>query len=200
MEATRGARDLRAAVQELLAPLEHAAAHGALPFLGIDPGTQGAVCGVVVRRPELHRHHLRLGLGFEGLEDEQNHDVLLEVCIFVRELGGRAAIELVGPRPHDGARAAFSFGANFSWMRAAVRHSELACVEVAPQKWQRDLGLLGSGRSGKKKLLAERASSLWPDWTFTASGKRGIADAALVASWCATRFAPLVLPEQDLGW
>ncbi|MBF84201.1 MAG: hypothetical protein CL489_06940 [Acidobacteria bacterium] len=190
------ARDVRA----LMDYVHFAYEHGAYPFAGIDPGTQGAAAVVCVSKRNVHRHHLRFALGFEGLTHEEIFWTARAVCELVRDLGGRVALELVGPRPHDGARAAFTFGENKAWLDAAAVTSGVRHEHVAPQKWMRDLGLIGKGTDGKKKLLISRAEQLWPGWKFTIGGKRSVADAALIASWCAARWHAMVLPDDDLGW
>lgn len=189
-------------LEEVDALLTHCAARrGAdVLFMGIDPGTQGALAIMAVSSSNPEHIAPRAAVGFDKLDEHQIFKLVGRAARLVRSYEGQVMCEDVWPRPHDSARGAFTFGANFAWIKAALLVSGARARFVSPNKWQRDLGLLGKGKDGKKELLMTRAQAMWPDWHMTKGGKRSIADAMLLAHYCASRYATMLLEDPSLGF
>ena len=156
-------------------------------ILGIDPGASGALC------------LLRLD-GSADIRDIPMLDVRPRRVVNLHALaaiiagwqgeGATAWIELVGPRPTDGSVAAFSFGANFSALRAMCVAHHMPLETVAPVRWRRAMGLgAGDGKDASRaraSALLPRSAHLWP-----LVKHDGRAEAALIAIYGRTQAAGL---------
>lgn len=90
--------------------------------------------------------------------------------------GSVVAVEKVHAMPGNGVAGMFRFGQNYGSLRMGVMAAGGSLVDVAPQKWQRDLDCLTGGDKNITKLLA---SALFPHLRVT----HAIADALLLVEW-----------------
>ena len=105
---------------------------GAHTYIGIDPGTKGAIAwespdGVWVRAMPATREDL-IALLQEIRGDAGRWGLL------------RAAVEKVGPMPGEGLRSAATFAANAERVLTALAMLEIPVREVLPRKWQQLVG------------------------------------------------------------
>ena len=93
-----------------------------------------------------------------------------------------AYIELVGPRPGEGAVQGFTFGRARGLVEGVLAAQGVTARMVAPQVWKRHVGI-PAGREGAKDLARAEACRRWPSMAerFAAKGSDGLAEAALVA-------------------
>lgn len=142
-------------------------------YIGIDPGLSGGLaflCGEHVEATKMPPTDADL---FYELE-----------C--AKAAGARVAcIEKVGATPQMGVVSAFKFGQSVGSIRMACIAAGLRVEYVTPQKWQRELGLIVSGRglgqgdTAKKNRNKARAQELFPGVKLT----HATADALLIAEY-----------------
>ena len=139
-------------------------------FLGVDPGWSG--CAAIVNENGL----IVRGVTFKDLSE---YDIIEVLDRFAKE-SDRAAIEYVGGRQQQGVTNAFRFGENYGLCRCILNQNFEDFWNPPPKQWMTDLGCLSGGDKG---VLVAKAEQLWPNTKFTKTGKRGYADAALIAEW-----------------
>lgn len=147
--------------------------------LGIDPGWTGGACLLEDVGQDVGR--LCTGFSFDGLSDGQIYGKVSDLA-FRAEI---AAIEYVNGRRANGTQNAFRFGESYGLLQGALYSALSEFEKVTPGKWQADLGCLSGG---DKWVLVNKADQLWPGFSFTKTGERGWADAALIAEWLLRRY------------
>ena len=134
--------------------------------IGVDPGHSGAV--VAIQDFQV--------IWAKGSETEQ------DVSRFIRLWGGSgfptfALIERVHSMPKQGVASSFKFGMSYGFLRGCLISLGIPFEEIAPQRWQRDMGCL---TKGDKNVSKARAQQLFPKVKVT----HAIADALLIAERC----------------
>lgn len=142
-------------------------------FIGIDPGWDGGIACVDIDGNLVDAH------GFTRKDSEAR--IVLNTYEFIeaRPLC-KIAIEKVSGRPGNGIVQAFNFGWHYGLMRGVSLIYVEEITDVQPASWQRALGCLSGGDKG---VLVDHAKLLWPTQEFTKTGRRGHADACLIAEW-----------------
>ena len=140
-------------------------------YMGIDPGKSG---GWAVLRQD----GMIYAVG-------KNCDVVaLRDLLDFRDT--RIMLEKVWSSPQMGVVGAFSFGESFGFLQGLLSGRYHEPHIVTPQKWQREMGLIQSGRtqgkgdSNKKNVNKALAEQLFPGKKIT----HAWADALLIAEYC----------------
>lgn len=153
--------------------------------LGIDPGSQGAVCAYdldaqtifqIWDMPIFQEH---IGRTKKPRLDVPGLMTILDTC---KELGAEIAIlEEVGGLPRQSATHAFTFGWTTGCTYAALVASRIAVERVRPAVWKK---MLRCGKTDDE--IVRRAQEMFPDdthrWTGPKGGvKDGRCEAAMLA-------------------
>lgn len=160
-------------------------------YLGIDPGGAG---GMVLISEDGLRVIDRVALASVTLT--QLLDWLRSAK--ARRPRVRAAVELVtgyapgkkrGPNSNPGSTM-FTFGKGVGHLEMALTAAEIPWEKVAPQRWQKAVGVSGKkpgeADTAWKRRLKERAEALFPGSGMT----NWAADAVLIAEWLRRERAP----------
>lgn len=140
-------------------------------YVGIDPGASG---GWAALWGDGSVHHVG------KLKDAETFRIAfqspLRMCI---------VLEKVWATPQMGVTSAFSFGHNFGWLTGVLDAYGRCYQEITSMKWQRELGLIQSGRTigqndDKKQRNKALAEELFPGQRIT----HATADALLIAEYC----------------
>lgn len=140
-------------------------------FLGIDPGASGGIAIIggsyadAVPVPDTERDLWEKIRAVSVVRDATGS-------------GGRffAIIERVHSMPKQGVASSFKFGQSYGFLRGLLVASGIPFEEVAPQKWQKELGCLSRG---DKNVTKARAQQLFPGLKIT----HATADALLLAEY-----------------
>ena len=141
--------------------------------MGLDPGTQGAVC-VVGRNGS--------PVFVEGFNRKMTENVLVDLLtraaweLLDRGGGGVCVMEKVGFIKGDGGKGAFTFGGVYKFARAVLLVHGVRISDVTPLTWMVHMNCL---TGGDKKVSREEARRRWPDWEPTLT----TADAMLIARY-----------------
>ena len=141
--------------------------------LAIDPGAGGALCVYGDTGP----------LVVSKMPDSETET--FRVVHVLAAQSDRIIIERVHAMPGGGDRtmgasSAFSFGRSFGFLRAAIIATDQAWEDVAPQTWQRNLGLGKCAGPDRKRALRELAKQRFPNF---AGITLVTADAMLLGEW-----------------
>lgn len=92
-----------------------------------------------------------------------------------------AIIEQVGAMPNQGSSSGFRFGQSDGIVRGVIGALGIPLIEVAPAKWKRHFGLIGTDKDCARTLAIQR----FPGSAQSLSRKKDIgrADALLIAAW-----------------
>ena len=147
---------------------------GAQCFVGIDPGSSGAIAWI----PPAGEPNA------EPLARMTDRDVL-DALRWVRGMwsDARAVLEEVHAMPRQGVSSTFKFGVNFGALRMALVAAEIPFDLVTPQRWQQALRCRSKG---DKNVTKRRAQELFPSLRVT----HATADALLLAEYARRSFAP----------
>lgn len=144
-----------------------------IAVIGIDPGKSGGIASIN-----------DVGRIIAAKLPATTRD-LYELIDSLATAGSYVFVESVHAGPKMGSCAAFKFGQGVGEIHMACIALELPVHYVAPQKWQRALGLLskarglGEGDTAKKNHNKARAQELFPGIKIT----HHIADALLIAEY-----------------
>lgn len=149
-------------------------------FVGIDPGASG---GIAVIHPD------------GKVECCKMPDTERDVWGVLKDIGiisaGQAVaiIEKVGGYigKNQPASRAFKFGQSYGGLRMALIAAEITFDEIAPQTWQKGVGVISKKDEGKtehKNRLKAKAQQLFPKQKITLA----TADALLLAWYCKKTF------------
>ena len=94
----------------------------------------------------------------------------------------KACIEAVHAFPGQGVTAMFSFGRNYGFLRGILIALQIPLLEVAPQKWKRDLGLKFTAQDSKKDKK-NGSKQLAQQWFPSLKITHATAEALLIAEW-----------------
>lgn len=94
----------------------------------------------------------------------------------------RAMIEAVHSMPHDGGKAAFTFGKWLGYLEMALIGHAVSVETVKPQEWQNAMGCM---TKGDKNITKARAQALYPTLHLT----HATADAVLIATYAKRLFS-----------
>lgn len=158
-------------------------------YLGIDPGTSGALA-------LLHGERLRiydvptLTIRKRGsVKTEIDAFGLLETINLIAAVtpGLTAIVEKVGGLPKQSAAGAFQFGRTVGLIEMACVAANVPVVYAAPGAWKAHARLIGKGATYQERKAASRAlaSEIWPGSAhfFSRVKDDGRADAALLARY-----------------
>jgi hypothetical protein len=144
-------------------------------IIGIDPGKSGGVAWIL---PGPH------DTGYGALPMPETERDLYEL-IANRDETITVFVEKVNAGPRMGSSAAFKFGQSVGAIRMACVAAGVRLEYVSPQKWQKALGLIVSGRglgqndTAKKNRNKARAQELFPGLKLTLA----TCDAILIAEY-----------------
>ena len=143
-------------------------------IIGIDPGKSGGIAILNTENNVVLAEKMPATLG--DLDHILNHQGFYDSLVFV---------EKVNPGPKMGSSAAFKFGHGCGALAMALIAGEKHHEYVTPQKWQKEFGLIVTGRglgqddTAKKNRNKARAQELFPGIKIT----HAIADALLIAEY-----------------
>ena len=160
-------------------------------FVGIDPGLTGAIGAVDVggMYVKVQDTPSMLRLRDEGAGEPVQ--VRLPDCVgmsflilrLMEEAGGatelRVTIEEQWARPRQSAQSTFITGGGFWAWLGVLAACGVAVMEVSPQAWKREYGLLGKGKEGSRG----RASAYFPAAPLSLKKHHNRADALLLAHY-----------------
>lgn len=141
--------------------------------LAIDPGAGGGLCTYSGPGP----------VSVSKMPDSETE--LFQLVATLGREADRIVIERVHAMPGGGDRkmgatSAFSFGRSFGFLRAAIIATGKPWEDVAPQTWQKNLGLGKCAGPDRKRALRELARQRFPMF---AGITLKTADALLLAEW-----------------
>jgi crossover junction endodeoxyribonuclease RuvC len=147
--------------------------------LGIDIGVTGAIA--IIDGDELLAVHDMPCLK-DGPAKRRSINAPLLCEIVFESHAARAYVELVGPRPGEGAVGAFAFGRSRGLIEGVLA---AACIPVSfltPPQWKRLVGI-APGKNGSKDAARSQAIRRWPAKAamFARVKDDGRAEAALIA-------------------
>jgi crossover junction endodeoxyribonuclease RuvC len=142
--------------------------------LGIDPGLSGAIA--LLRNGEFAECWDMPTMG-RGSGNKQQINAA-EVARILRECPPCTAyMELVGAMPGQGVSSMFNFGKAAGAVMGALAALQFPMVEVTPQRWKREFGLIGK----EKDMARTVAQQLMPVAPLSRKKDCGRADALLLA-------------------
>lgn len=142
--------------------------------IGIDPGLSGAIA--LLRNGEYAEVWDMPTMG-RGSGNKQQINAAA-VGNLLRECPPCTAyMELVGAMPGQGVSSMFNFGKATGAVLGALGALRIPVVEVTPQKWKREFGLIGK----EKDMARTYCQNLMPNAPLSLKKHGGRADALLVA-------------------
>jgi hypothetical protein len=120
-------------------------------FITIDPGKNG-------------------GIAWRNLDEtsavpmpESVHELSGILCgLIVFAANADCVLERVHSMPHDGGRAAFSFGENYGQIQGVLAALKVPYRFVTPQQWQKKVGALPKEKPERKNALKAFAQQRFP--------------------------------------
>jgi crossover junction endodeoxyribonuclease RuvC len=147
--------------------------------LGIDVGASGAIA--VLNGDDLAAMHDMPCLK-DGPAKRRTINAPLVWDIVFQSNAVRAYVELVGPRPGEGAVGAFAFGRSRGVIEGVLAAAGIPVVFIAPASWKRAVGI-APGKDGAKDAARSQAIRRWPTKAalFARVKDDGRAEASLIA-------------------
>lgn len=134
---------------------------------GLDPGASGGIA--------------LLGDGFT--EAHPTPDTEADTAELIREYAPhitKAYIEAVHSMPKQGVASSFKFGRSYGFLRGLLIGMKIPFEEVSPQRWTKDMRLVGGTKGTEKKNKHKSfCQQLFPHLKIT----HAIADALLIAEF-----------------
>lgn len=149
-------------------------------ILGIDPGLAGALA---VLTPQGHLVEVHdMPILADGAKGRNAVNAPLLAAIVFRSHTAAAFMELVGPRPGEGAVQGFGFGRTRGVIEGVLAAAGIPVTMVAPPVWKRACNIPPS-KAGAKEAARSEAIRRWPDKAalFARVRDDGRAEAALIA-------------------
>ncbi len=151
-------------------------------FIGVDPGKRGAYAIMVTKYDDV------ADIETKPWDDQKFVDDMRQI---VSDNGPDCVIctvEAVHSLPHEGVKSAFSFGKSCGYIEGVLRALQIPYQTVIPQKWKKEWSL-----TNDKKQSIETCKKLYPSLSLRASERcrtdsDGLAEAALIATWCKRHF------------
>jgi crossover junction endodeoxyribonuclease RuvC len=150
------------------------------PFLGIDPGVNGAIAKLD-EAGELIEVFDMPALA-DGPAGRRSVNAALLAEIVAKSHAKEAFVEYVGARPGEGAVGAFSFGRSRGVIEGVTAALGLPIAFLTPPSWKRLVGI-APGKEGAKDAARSEAIRRWPAQSglFARVKDDGRAEAALIA-------------------
>ncbi len=126
--------------------------------IGIDPGINGAVV-VIGPNGKIVEIHDMPTLA-DGAKGRRAINAPLLASIVYKSQAAKAFVELVGPRPGEGAVGAFGFGRSRGVIEGVLAAAGISLTMIAPPVWKRAAGIA----PGKENKDSARAAAIarWP--------------------------------------
>ena len=148
-------------------------------YIGIDPGATGALSviftkdGIPFKLDTVEFKTAGLDGYIVALRD------ILSFCVI-----GKVSVELVHSMKGQGVSSMFSFGTRYGEILGMLKALGIGYELIAPQKWQKDVGVLKptSSKAERKKAISEKIIAMYPETGSLIRGpkggyKDGVADA-----------------------
>jgi crossover junction endodeoxyribonuclease RuvC len=150
-----------------------------MPVIGIDVGLQGAVA--LLEGEELVAVHDMPCLN-DGPARRRSVNAPLLAEIVRETRATKAYVELVGPRPGEGAVQGFAFGRCRGVVEGVLAAAGVSIRFLTPPTWKRAVGI-ATGKDGAKDAARSEAIRRWPVKAalFARVKDDGRAEAALIA-------------------
>lgn len=137
-------------------PFEKGPAYKEDVFIGIDPGTGGAIA--VINKDLSVLEWIK--------NDRTEHDMAEFFYNLVDNYNIRnSAIEKVHSSPQMGVASAFTFGRSYGFLRGILTYSGIRITETSPQGWMKLLGIVPLGKTAsqtqKKNMLKGKAQMMF---------------------------------------
>ena len=108
----------------------------ATSFIGIDPGVNGGIAVITVKRGSppyinaipMPRSEREIWQAVQALSPRKHH-------------WSHAALEAVHSMPGQGVKSTFAFGRGYGFLRGCLTAAKIAFEDVRPQDWQRGLDI-----------------------------------------------------------
>lgn len=149
-------------------------------IIAIDPGKEGGIAIFSVDKDRV-------------VELQHMPETMQDLCTLIHNWrhNSIAYLERVGGIPGMGASAMFNFGKGVGHIEMALLANKVPCIEVTPQKWQKELQLGTKGKMSSnqwKTKLKDRAQQRYPnvEKEFKLNTKRAwlsVADALLILEY-----------------
>lgn len=153
-------------------------------FIGIDPGTSGAIAIYDPEHNFLEVHDVPTFELIVGRSKRKRVDIAGLLAILGEHGQDKplAYLEKVGPQPRDGAASAFAFGEAFGAIKACLAASHVPFEQPTPQAWKKEFKLNGKASEGAE-AARQLAIELFPKHAdlFRRKKDHNRADAALIA-------------------
>lgn len=149
-------------------------------IVGVDIGVQGA-CALLTRAGELCEV-ADMPILRDGAAKRASVNAPLLANVLARWHVRAAFVELVGPRPGEGAVGAFAFGKSRGTVEGVCGALGISVTLIAPVSWKRAIGI-PPGKDGAKDAARAEAIRRWPDHAalFARVKDDGRAEACLIA-------------------
>lgn len=172
-------------------------------YLGIDPGGDGALAIITndtnAPQPILPMPMMAYDNVFipKTSRSKRKKKFEVDVAAIKSFLDGyeikAAAIELIHAMPGNGAVSMFTFGENFSAVKACIRTLGIPLYQVKPKDWQKHI--LGFTTSDKK-VAQDYCQKFFPNTSLLKNSRcrtphSGIADAICVGVWLRDNYSIL---------
>ena len=147
-------------------------------FIGIDPGKSGG-CGMIVIEDGVEP-----SISWKFPKDISLLNVQLMSCIpkNISYEDVHVMIEHVHAFPKQGSVSTFTFGQNLGQWEGTLHANELDFEYINPKQWIYWYDIKpGIDKKERKRILLERAKSLFPNMKITFN----VSDAMLIANYCA---------------
>jgi crossover junction endodeoxyribonuclease RuvC len=118
----------------------------------------------------------------DGPAGRRNINAALLAEIVAKSNSTKAFVELVGPRPKEGAVGAFAFGRARGVIEGVCASLNVSITWLTPPQWKRLVGI-APGKDGAKDAARSEAIRRWPGKAalFTRVKDDGRSEAALIA-------------------
>jgi crossover junction endodeoxyribonuclease RuvC len=160
-----------------------------LIFIGIDPGSEGAISFI---HPTMSSRHTSVDMptikveinkktkkGNKSKRTVYDIGLIWEYFKIIKEWRHRVVvcIEKMQPRNVDTALTGFSMGAAFHMWPLFLHSHEIVFEEIMPAVWKRKMGLIGKDKEASRL----KAQQLFPSAPLSRKGDDGRAEAFLIA-------------------
>jgi hypothetical protein len=143
---------------------------------GVDPGGSGGICA------RSAHHTIAIHMPTVGEANNKFVDGFVLQTMFTRFPPRVILIEQVGSQPRDGHVGAFRFGNMFGAVVALALAQRCEVKLVAPAKWKRAMGLIGTDKKASM-ALARKVYPELADKFKRVTKDDGVAEAALIADY-----------------
>jgi hypothetical protein len=148
-------------------------------IIGIDPGVNGSIAEMTTQGELIQIHDMPTLQ--DGAKGRRAINAPLLASVIFKSHATKAFLELVGPRPGEGAVGAFGFGRSRGIIEGVLGACGIPVVMIAPPVWKRAAGI-AAGKENKDSARSV-AIARWPSQAELFARKMDIdrAEAALIA-------------------